>query len=139
MEYLMTYGWALLVIVVAGAALFALGVLNPSTYAQKRCQGFQYFTYQDHQLSTSTFQINLINGPQTISGVDSIMVGTSTDATVTLTPATVPGGTQFTASADISGLAAQNQTYSYDVTITYDVSGGIQNRVDRGTCTGLVA
>jgi len=31
-EYLMTYGWALLVIIIVGAALFALGVLNPATY-----------------------------------------------------------------------------------------------------------
>ena len=28
-EYLATYGWAILVIVVVGLALFALGVLNP--------------------------------------------------------------------------------------------------------------
>lgn len=32
MQYLKTYGWALMVIVVIGAALFALGVLNPDTY-----------------------------------------------------------------------------------------------------------
>jgi hypothetical protein len=139
MEYLMTYGWALLVIVVAGAALFALGVLNPSTYAQKRCQGFQYFTYQDHQLTTDQFQINLINGPQTISSINSVTVGTSTDANVTSSSPTVAGGTQFTATANVSGLVAQNQTYSYVVRIVYDVSGGIQDRVDQGTCTGIVA
>lgn len=32
MDYLMTYGWALLIIVVVGVALYTLGVLNPETY-----------------------------------------------------------------------------------------------------------
>lgn len=33
LELLMTYGWALLIIVVVGASLYALGVLNPATYS----------------------------------------------------------------------------------------------------------
>ena len=48
MEYLMTYGWALLVIVVVGAALFALGVLNPATYTKSQCAGFGVLQYQGH-------------------------------------------------------------------------------------------
>lgn len=32
LEYLMQYGWAILIIVVVGAALYALGVLNPESY-----------------------------------------------------------------------------------------------------------
>jgi len=45
MEYLMTYGWALLIIAVVLAALFQLGVFNPMTFAPKAppgsCQVFR--------------------------------------------------------------------------------------------------
>jgi hypothetical protein len=33
MEYIMTYGWAILIIIIVAAALFALGVFDPHTYA----------------------------------------------------------------------------------------------------------
>ena len=39
MEYLMTYGWAILIISVVLAALFQLGVFNPMTFAPKAPPG----------------------------------------------------------------------------------------------------
>ena len=39
MEYLMTYGWAILIIAVVLAALFELGVFNPMTFAPKASPG----------------------------------------------------------------------------------------------------
>jgi len=45
MEYLMTYGWAILIISIVLAALFQLGVFNPMTFAPKAqpgaCQVFR--------------------------------------------------------------------------------------------------
>jgi len=44
MEYLMTYGWALLIIVIVFAALLYMGVLNPQARMQESCTlpvGFQ--------------------------------------------------------------------------------------------------
>jgi len=45
MEYLMTYGWAILIIAVVLAALFQLGIFNPMTFAPKAppgsCQVFR--------------------------------------------------------------------------------------------------
>ena len=35
LEYLMTYGWALVIIAIVAAALFAMGIINPATYVQK--------------------------------------------------------------------------------------------------------
>ena len=40
MEYLMTYGWAILIIIIVAAALFALGVFNPGTFTQSTAVGF---------------------------------------------------------------------------------------------------
>ncbi|MGD0728804.1 MAG: LamG domain-containing protein [Candidatus Micrarchaeaceae archaeon] len=39
MEYLITYGWAILIIIVALSALYALGVFNSDTYAGKAATG----------------------------------------------------------------------------------------------------
>ncbi|MCL5102228.1 MAG: LamG domain-containing protein [Candidatus Marsarchaeota archaeon] len=39
MEYLMTYGWAILVIAIVLAALYGLGVFNPLTFAAKASPG----------------------------------------------------------------------------------------------------
>jgi hypothetical protein len=39
MEYLMTYGWAILIVAVVLAALFELGVFNPMTFAPKASPG----------------------------------------------------------------------------------------------------
>jgi hypothetical protein len=39
MEFLMTYGWAILIVVIAVAALAAFGVFNPQRFAQERCVG----------------------------------------------------------------------------------------------------
>lgn len=43
MEYLMTYGWAILIVIIVGAALYALGIFNPATYTQSTATGFQGF------------------------------------------------------------------------------------------------
>ncbi|MCL4389136.1 hypothetical protein M1397_00795, partial [Candidatus Marsarchaeota archaeon] len=39
MEYLMTYGWAILIIAIVVVALFSLGVFNPSNFAARAQPG----------------------------------------------------------------------------------------------------
>jgi len=49
MEYLMTYGWAILIIMVVLAVLFYLGVLNPGGLTPSQCTfpaGFTCVTYK---------------------------------------------------------------------------------------------
>lgn len=136
MEYLMTYGWALLVIVVVGAALFALGVLNPQSYTQKGCRGLQYFTYQDHRLNTTAFVIDVLNGKDTVA-ITGLSVN-SVAATNVLPSTNQAGSSRFQISGDaITGSAGNSYTYQVDV--TYNVVGGIQGNRDRATCTGVIA
>ena len=44
----MSYGWLLVIIVIAGAALYAMGILNPGTYMKTGCVGFEKVHYKDH-------------------------------------------------------------------------------------------
>ena len=138
MEYLMTYGWALLVIIIVGAALFALGVLNPATYQQKRCNGLQYFTYMDQSLvggGSGTYTIHVRNGVNKI-GIQGMSVGGTANASaLTISDSDIRQGDEFTIRQ--GGIAAYTAGTNYDdiaVVITYDVEGGIAGNTDSATC-----
>jgi hypothetical protein len=48
----MTYGWAILIIIIVGAALYALGVFSPGTFTGKRSTGFSAFQMNDFKFDT---------------------------------------------------------------------------------------
>ena len=160
MEYLMTYGWALLVIIIVGAALFALGILNPATYQQKRCNGLQYFTYMDQAATNTNFTIHLRNGVNDIN-ITKVKVGTTTinvfdptttafrsdNVTASVDGSVWQGATWINQGKEVTlnvggGLAGLNLvTGSYDdlaMTITYNVKNGIQGNTDSAECVGNV-
>jgi len=75
MEYLMTYGWAILIIIVVVAALYAMGVF--STKGSVSCSPcFSYFAFVDY--SQTTGELRIRNGARTV---------TITAADVSSTPA----------------------------------------------------
>ena len=53
LEYLITYGWAILIIVVIAAILWYFGVFNPSRWAGKQATGFSRFVVDDFVVNTS--------------------------------------------------------------------------------------
>ena len=136
LEYLMTYGWALLIIVVVGAALYALGVLNPGTYTKSTCSGFTYFTYQDQAMKTTNYTIVLLNGNYEVNITDIFIddghIG------VTQPAGNVSTGAKFTAKgSDKPTDKSSGDTFSIEVTIQYDTTD-IAGKTDTATCTGRV-
>jgi hypothetical protein len=61
LEYLLTYGWAILIVIIVGASLYALGVFNPGTFTGKRVTGFTQFQVVDHKVDTDT-NVTLVFG-----------------------------------------------------------------------------
>lgn len=63
MEYLMSYGWAILIIVVIGAALYALGVLNPESYPRNNenisayCSSLSYENVKENVTCRASYNI----------------------------------------------------------------------------------
>lgn len=115
MEYLMTYGWAILIIVVVIAALYAMGVFKTgSTVAcSNPCFGSQ-FSYVDHN---STHLI-LRNGAR--------------DVTLTaVTGGTLPSDVDLSAGEDTT-IALSGSTRPLTVTITYNVVGGTAGHTESG-------
>ena len=53
MEFLMTYGWAILVVLVVIGALAYFGILNPATLLPERCEVQMGLYCKDHLINTS--------------------------------------------------------------------------------------
>jgi len=135
LEYLMTYGWALLIIVVVGAALFALGVFSPQT--REGCTGFAYFQYSDLRLtSANDFNLVVINGNQDVT-INSVQWDTSSNTTVTPTTSQSTG-TQITIAGTVAPTLSRTSGASYSdaVIINYTTTAGTKS--DRATCSGKV-
>ena len=62
MEFLMTYGWAILVVLIVIGALAYFGVLNPSTVLPEKCTFPVSISCSDFGVGGSTITLNLLNG-----------------------------------------------------------------------------
>ncbi|MCX8146992.1 MAG: hypothetical protein N3D84_00825 [Candidatus Woesearchaeota archaeon] len=62
MEFLMTYGWAILVVLVVIGALAYFGVLSPQKLLPDKCTATTGFTCTDKTADTSAIKIKLLNG-----------------------------------------------------------------------------
>ena len=161
----MTYGWAILIVIIVAAALYALGVFNPATFTGRTATGFtQLGAPSDWDLaaSTGTFKLKLSNNKiasqvtvrtisATLKGGSTYTYNTSGCNTTGTTPtsestyATIgPGGTIDidtyctvpSFNLTYSGLSA-GTSYSIDVDVLYN-SGGYDH-TDTGTVTGVVS
>ncbi len=62
MEFLMTYGWAILVVLVVIGALSYFGVLSPSTLLPEKCTFPVGLSCSDFSVSASTINLIMLNG-----------------------------------------------------------------------------
>jgi hypothetical protein len=123
MEYLMTYGWAILIIIVVVAALYAMGVFSiKGSVSCSPC--FSYFAYVDYGQSTGTVRVR--NGARTITiaaaDVSSIPAGASLTTDCSTAPCD-PGK-----DIDIGSVPNTATDPNVVVTITYtDTSSALQH------------
>ena len=61
LEFLTTYGWAFMVILVAIGALSYLGVTNPDRFVPDRCLAPQGFSCLDYEVTDSLLRVFLTN------------------------------------------------------------------------------
>lgn len=141
MEYLMTYGWAILIVVIVAAALFALGIFTPPTGA--RCTGFANLGCPD----TGNWQLNTVTDELIVvlkNGLGQTVILDSVNVTIagisagnnTISGSTISAGNTF--AVRTGGFTAQGSgdAYSAKVEITYTVGSGTLTQKDTGTLTG---
>ena len=54
LEYMMTYGWAILIIVIVAVILYSMGIFNPSSSLVSTVTGFDGFTVQSNCVAGGT-------------------------------------------------------------------------------------
>jgi len=124
MEYLMTYGWAILIVIVVVAALYAMGVFRIGAPAVPCSPCFSYFAYIDYAAGTLLIR----NGAREVV-LDSLVGNTTEWAFSPTFNTTVTPGTTLTITGITTGA-------TYDVTLTYtDTSSNLQH-TDSATIRG---
>jgi hypothetical protein len=134
MEFLMTYGWAILVVLAAIGALAYFGVLSPSKLLPSKCTLSPGFNFGDCKASVSGFQATVYNG----LGVDAtnvtVVINTTAGSDVSCQeeqPAAGPIAllgngattTSLTFCAAAFATATEGQRFDADVSIYYVKSG----------------
>jgi hypothetical protein len=129
MEFLMTYGWAILVVLAAIGALAYFGVLSPGKLVPDKCTVGPGFDIKDCKVSTTKLQVTIYNG----IGVDlknvSVNISTTGGSDVTCQSLTVLGDLANGATSSLTDLCAfgsaqtLGQRFDGDIGITYTKSG----------------
>jgi hypothetical protein len=142
MEYLMTYGWAILIVVIVAIALTALGVFTPSqTRTEARFTALGVSPSHAFTAATDILHIQIPNNVGDNIIVHSINVNETAGTrycTAYTTPTTVNAGSvnEFAITCTAFALT-QGDTYSLKVTVNYEKGG--YNYTDFGTVAGTAA
>ena len=77
LEYLLTYGWAILIIIIVGASLYSLGIFTPGQWTGRRQTGFAQFRVTDFKLDTdgnlTIILQNQVGKPITLDSVNATL------------------------------------------------------------------
>jgi len=115
-EFLMTYGWAILVVGVAIAALAYFGVLSPSRFLPNKCTLPSGLACIDHKVSTSDVTMILQNSLGYTVNVTSINLTDAPGCDETFTTQ-LQNGDQGTFVINCTNTAGEK--FKTDVTLTF--------------------
>ena len=149
LEYMMTYGWAILIIVIVAVILYSMGIFNPSSSVTFTSSGFSPFTVSSSLCNNLGYKIAVLAGPMpnnanyiTINKVfvTSATGANTTTASYTLTnPVTLKSGQSTTIIIPNVACDAANIHYSLSAKIQYSYTAstlGLQNVNTTGTVAG---
>lgn len=149
MEFLMTYGWAILVVLIALGALVYFGVISPERFVQDNCtltpplSCSELGDYAAYNLAASNVVFRVNNGAgNTITVVDADVEETDGDAcTRTDAVATIGDGSEeeftFTCN-DLSAATEEGTRFKGDITVIYTISGGAYDQTSTGQIVARV-
>lgn len=139
MEFLMTYGWAILAAVIVIGVLASFGVFSPSKYVPTSCVLSAPFGCDKNQVAATTTTVSLVvrnGGGESMDISDVTISGCGSDTTgYTL----ADQGTQLIAVTCGSALASGSK-FTGDLKVTYTpTTGGVLNLTSSGSITVEVA
>ena len=125
MEFLMTYGWAILVVLVVIGALAYFGVLSPKKLLPDKCLfGPGIGTCNDYMATGTTLTLELTNGfGETLTLVSEVADGGYCTAAAGGDTTDWTSGSEKTFTFTCADMPAGDKT-NEEVTITYTKAGG---------------
>jgi len=143
LEYLMTYGWAILVILVVGIALWQMGVFNPPS-TPPGCSGFSQLMPLDSQYISSTKTLKVIVSNEAGTKLQimntNATIGTDISTAYNLLPADpkMRPGASTTITYDFASAKAKGDYYRANIVLEYtNTLSGIIHK-SSGYCWGTV-
>jgi hypothetical protein len=138
LDFLMTYGWAIALVVIVAAALFSLGIFDMSNFIGSKAAGFSGVMVQGWQMSTNgTLQLKLSNQVGQRISVTNVTatVGTIGPLVLSGPPLTLNTGDTTSNALTVSGFGSQSG-YNAKIIITYTDLNSLFNASTSGTLTG---
>jgi hypothetical protein len=147
LEYMMTYGWAILIIVIVAVILYSMGIFNPSSSITTTSIGFSPFTVSSTVCSPAGLSVAIIGGglPDTATQttITKIYITSNTGTTAltkayTLNPVTISPGKTATIVIPTVACTSANVKYSLSAKLQYSYStpaGGVVTNTT-GTIAG---
>jgi hypothetical protein len=144
LDFMMTYGWAIVLVVIIAIALFAMGIFDPSNFMGSKAAGFAGVTVtgwsMDNAGTLTMKVVNNVGSPVRLDSINVTIAGTS--ALVVVTNATLAVGeasSTLTSAVGAFGAPATGTGYSAKANIKYtDVNAGFPY-TSSGTLTGKVS
>lgn len=142
-EFLVTYGWAILTVIVAVGVLIYFGIFNTTRYVNDRCNFGQQLVCEDYILNQhGNISIMLRNNFGVPIDITNIMIRSSYDLAKTCNPAVAvkPGpnaisqysSVNITCNIGISSLP-ENEQLEATIIIGFRRSGGVNNPLHNQT------
>ncbi len=142
LEYMMTYGWAILVIVIVAAVLYSLGIFSPSSSVGTGSTGFSPFTATASNCNATKFAVAFtVGGTPGGAAVTIGAVTVSSSSGFSTVPSMSASGTynsgeSFTAKGTAANACASGAHYSASLSVTYTYTNSLGQQT--GTATGTV-
>ncbi len=142
LEYMMTYGWAILIIVIVAAVLYSLGIFSPSSSVGTTATGFSPFTVLAQTCTPHYLAFQLGNNAGVTVTLKNVFLTTSSGITASTailadTSSVVTGGST-TVNFSSGEACVSGARYSASITVAYTESNnlGLQTLNASGTLSG---
>jgi hypothetical protein len=136
MEFLMTYGWAILAAVIAIGVLAYFGVFSPGKYMPESCVINQPFGCEESLVNTTGVTLVIRNGLGDVANITGVAIVGCTAYNTNF--AINDSGVSVPISLACGGLSSGGK-FKGDITITYTKTGGTLAQTATGSITKKVA
>ncbi len=134
MEFIMTYGWAILAAVIAIGVLAYMGIFSPGKFMPSSCSLSSPLGCDEHAVTTTGVTFVVRNGVGDSITTSNISVINCADD---LASHTIADGSTYTATLACTPSAGSK--FKGDITVTYKKSGGTLDQRSTGQMTAKVA